>query len=147
MKCLAFTFALLLSASGVFARAMVVECRAHLEISNLYARTITEKKVLLEITVDDSVQRVEKFTSYLLPACTDPEVKTEACHCKVDSDRIECVGQGVFLDALNSRKTEGKFTIDRLSGKIYGKVKNHLSNGYDEFFIDGKCSLPRQSNY
>jgi|GEM_PF-3363102 len=146
MKSLVFTIALLLSASGAIAGAVMVQCQAHVEIANRSLQTITEKKALLEITFDAAEQHVRKFTSYLLPACTDPGVKTEYCRCKVTTDRIECEGRGTLGDP-KPRQTQGNFTIDRMSGKISGKVKNQLSTGQEDFFFDGQCGKPGQSKF
>jgi hypothetical protein len=146
MRLLAFTIALLLSATGAIAGAVMVQCQAHVEIANRSSQTITEKKAVLEITFDAAEQRVLKFTSYLLPACTDPGVKTEDCRCKVTPDRIACEGRGTLVDR-KPRQTQGNFTIDRMSGKISGMVKNQLSTGQEEFFFDGQCGKPGQSKF
>ena len=146
MKALVFAITLWLSASGAIAGAVMVQCQAHVEIANRSSQTITEKKALLEITFDAGEQRVLKFTSYLLPACTDPGVKTEDCRCMVTADRIECEGRGT-MNGAKPRQTQGNFTIDRMSGKISGKVKNQLGTGQEEFFFDGQCGKPGQSKF
>jgi hypothetical protein len=120
------------------AKIVMIECDTQTEISDQRTKSITEKKSVIQITFDSDSEKVLKFTSFLLPSCTSPDVKNSECQCVITEDAINCKGIGVF-DLKFPAKTRGQFTVNRMSGSLTGQVTNQFDKGEENFFFDGTC--------